>query len=181
MKPLDQEKMVKMKKVFLLFVAVVGFAISVKAQTWDGVVSHNGYSCYTLKNSNNITVYAARGVESNMGEALFVKIRVPYNWGNTSTGCVNVFAENLVTGAINSQSSYFHYYNGWLYFTEYLFEWCSGDVRRGSCPCNNYTITIYEKNDHGREVGNKIVVNMCFDRLNAVTMPMNKVSFETYW
>ena len=169
-----------MKKILVACIFICCFEVSVKAQQWEGAISHNGYSCYLLKTSNNITAYAARGVDGNL-EVLFIKIQVPYNWGNTGTGHVNVFAENLATGSTKTQSVYYHYNNGWLYIIESLPGWCSVDIRRGKLPCNNYTITIYEKNDHGRSGGNKIAVNMCLDRLNTSIMPMNKVSFETYW
>ena len=170
-----------MKKTVLILTAVLFFGIIANAQVWQENVSHNGYSCFSLKTANNSTIYAAKGVEGYMGEAVFIKIQVPYDWGNTGTGCVRYFKENLITGETDSQTSFFHYHNGWLYFIEYLSEWCSGNQRRGSYPCNNYTITIYEKNNHGNSPGNKMVVNLHFDKLNTAKMPMNKLSFETHW
>lgn len=126
-------------------------------------------------------IYVAKGMEGYMGPALFIKMKVPYNWGNISTGCVKYFKKNLITGETDSQSSFFNYKNGWLYFIEYLQDWCSLNDRRGNYPCNTYTITIYEKNDHGNSGGRKIVVNTNLDKLNTNQMLMNEVSFDTYW
>jgi len=169
-----------MRKTVLITLATLFLGITANAQTWQENISHHGYSGSSLKTPDNITVIAAKGMEGNC-EAIFIKIRVPFHWGDIGTGFVNVFAENPTTGEKNSQSSHFHYHNGWLYFVEYLNAWCSGNTRRGNYPCNTYTITIYEKNDHGGKPGNKIVVNTHLDKLNTARMTLNKVSFETYW
>lgn len=161
-------------------IAIFLLGKSLHAQVWQENVNHNGYNCFVLKTSDNISVYVAKGMEGS-NEMLFFKIRVPYNWGNSGTGLVKYFSENMTTKQTSSESSYFHYNNGYLYFTDYLWEWCSGDVRRGNYPCSTYTITIYEKNDHGRTQGNKIVINLQLDKLNTARMIMNRQSFETYW
>jgi hypothetical protein len=169
----------KHKSILVCFLMLL--CLSSNAQTWQGQVTHNGYSCYSLTTADNIKVYAAKGVDGYMGTALFIKIKVPYNWGNTSTACVKYFKENLVTGETDAQASFFNYKNGYLYFVEYLTDWCSTNDRRGNYACNNYSITLYEKNDHGNSGGRKAVVNLHFEKLNANNMPMNKMAFETYW
>ena len=170
-----------MNHTFLITTALFFISIASQAQVWQVSGAHNGYSCLMMKTSDNVTVYAAKGmIYSN--EALFFKIRVPFDWNDRGgTGCVGVFSENIVTKAKSSQTSYFDYRNGWLYFTEYLWEWCSGVQQRGDFPCNTFVITLYEKNDHGRAPGKKIVVDMKLDKLNVSRMPMNRQNFETHW
>ena len=168
-------------KVALIEIVLFFSGISANAQMWQENANHNGYYCSVLKTSNIITVYAAKGMDGNI-ETLFFKISVPYNWGNSpGTGYVNFFSENLATRQTRTDASFFHYNNGWLYFTDILGEWCSVDIRRGNYPCSTYTITIYEKNDHGRSPGNKVVINLQLDKLNTAKMTMNRQSFETYW
>ena len=168
-----------MKKI-MIFAVIICFGFAAKAQGWQGN-THNGYYCYSLKTTDNIIIHAAKGIDGYMGEALFVKIKVPFNWGNISTGNVKYFKKNLITGASESNSSFFGYQNGWLYFVEFLTEWCSVNDRRGNYPCHTYTITLYEKNDHGDSGGRKITVNTNLDKLNATQMIMNETPFETYW
>jgi hypothetical protein len=161
----------KIFKTAMIAVAAMFIAGTVNAQTWKGVVMHNGYYCYSLKTANNITVYSALGVSQ-----IFIKISVPFKWDDeTRVGYVQYFVENLLTGECDTQSTTFSYHNGWLYFGEYLFDWC------GNYPCNNYTITLYENNDAGRNVGRKVVVNLYLNNLNTSQMVMNKQAFETYW
>jgi hypothetical protein len=169
-----------MKKVILILAAAVCCGMSVKAQTWKGAVTHNGYYCHSLNNADNITVYAAKGVEDYTGEVLAVKISVPFDWGNTGTGDVQVFQENLATGEYYTQQVFCHYHNGWLYYTEFLHEWC-GSYRRGKYPCHSYTITLYENNDGGSKAGRKLAVNLYLNNLNTSQMIMNKQAFDTYW
>jgi len=169
----------------LLLVAVLILTTSIThAQTWQHNLKHNGYACSMLKTSDNITIIAAKGIAGNMGPALFIKIKVPYKWGSTSvggTGCVKYVRKHLITGELDSQTSYFNYKDGWLYFEEYLWEWCTMNTKRGNYPCYTYTITLYENNDHGRSTGKKTVVNVNFDKLNTIQMKMNEVAFETHW
>jgi len=168
-------------KTILFSIALIFISLTVSAQVWQGPVTHNGYSCWTLKTTNNITVYAAKGMSGNQ-EVLFMKIRVPYRWSDVGrTACVNYYTENQASGAKGTHSTYFDYYNGWMYFIEFLYEWCSGDQRRGSFPCNTYMITMYEKNDHGNNPGNKTIVDIHLNKLNTARMVMNKQSFETHW
>ena len=110
-----------------------------------------------------------------------MKIQVPYNWGKTSTGHVNIFMENKASGDQSSHSINYNYREGWLYIVEHLSTWCNGDIRRGNYPCNTYVVTIYENNDNGINPGKRIVVNTHLDKLNTARMHMNKVYIETHW
>lgn len=156
------------------------FANILKAQIWSAAVPHNGYSCNSFKTVNNIVLYAAKGLDGSM-ETLFIKIKVPYNWNNTNIANIKYFRKNLATGAAETQSGFFNYKNGWLYFAESLSGWCSSENKRGSNPCYTYTITLYKENDHGYSGSDKIVVNTNLDKLNTDRMIMNELAFETYW
>jgi len=170
-----------MKQTLFLATALFFFGISAFAQEWQHNLKHNGYACSMLKTADNVTIIAAKGMAENMGPALFIKVKVPYNWGNTGTGCAKYVKKNLVSGELSSQSDYFNYKDGWLYFNEYLYEWCTFNTKRGNYPCNTYTLTLYEQNDHGRNTGKKTVVNISLDKLNTTQMRMNEVAFETHW
>jgi hypothetical protein len=169
-----------MKRVIFILALAVCCGMSAKAQTWKGPVTHNGFSCYSLKTADNGNVYAAKGIDGYTGEVLAIKISVPFNWGDTGTGNVQVFRETLATGEYYTQQVFCHYHNGWLYYTELLPEWC-GSSKRGNYPCHNYTITLYENNDGGSKAGRKLVVNLYLNKLNTSQMVMNKQAFETYW
>jgi hypothetical protein len=169
-----------MKRTILIIITLFFLSITLHAQVWQHHFKHHGYACSMLKTSNEITVLAAKGMAGDY-ETLFIKIKVPYDWGNISTGCVKYFRKNLISGDMDSRESFFNYKNGWLYFVEDLGEWCTGRDKRGNYPCNTYTITLYENNDHGSSAGKKTVVNISLDKLNTAQMKMNEVAFETHW
>ncbi|MDD4351139.1 MAG: hypothetical protein PHP83_03035 [Clostridia bacterium] len=76
-----------MKKTLLIFCFCLYYGTIAFAQTCQPI-NHNDYSYYSLTTTDNVMIYLAKGIEGYMGPAFFIKMKVPYNWGNIRTGCV---------------------------------------------------------------------------------------------
>jgi hypothetical protein len=151
-----------MKKILMILVALIGFGTGAGAQSWQGVVIHNGYKCYSLGSLVNHTVLAAKGQNVVGSEWILVKIKSPYRWSSTNTA-------NVTIGDTDTQ---LHYNNGWVYLSLLV---CGNKV----CNSNSYdSITLYQDNNWK---GSSRKITLSLKTLRVDNMPFNSGEFETYW
>ena len=159
-------------KAIFLFVAFLSVVSTASAQSWQGIVKHNGYSCHSMGSLVNHTVLAAKTTDVVGREMLHIKFKIPYNWGNTSSACVNVRQTNIPSGKEHTGGTHLGYKNGWVYITQYLL--CE------NTPCETYIVTVYKDNDWGTSKGEQRVYNLKLESLKPGNLALNG-EMELYW
>ncbi|MDR1056193.1 MAG: hypothetical protein LBL90_10350 [Prevotellaceae bacterium] len=150
-----------MKKITatIIFILIIG---AVNAQSWQGIVTHNGYLCHSLGSLVNHTVLAAKGKDALGAEWINVKVKSPYRWSDTHTA----------NATINGISTQLHYSKGRIYLSVLV---CGNKV----CNSEIYdNIILYQNNDWQ---GNSRAVTLSLKTLEINKLPLNSKEFETYW
>ena len=144
-----------MKKYLLALLIFLLFSLTANAQTWQGIIIHNGFYCYYLGSEENPDVFAAREINALGIEWVYVKIKSPIDLGNTSTAWAKI--DGIATAC--------SYHNGWIYLQ--LLN-----------PGYNY-ITVYQ--DALMLTGGE-TVTLNLRNLNISQMRVNDhKAFDLYW
>jgi hypothetical protein len=151
-----------MKK-YLIIATFVCFWISADAQSWQGIVTHNGYQCHSLGSLVNHTVLAGLSTDEVGNKVLHVKVKTPFQLQG-GTAWVKIDGSDIATAL--------HYKNGWAYYDWYVY------APNGYGENLPKTFTFYKDNDDEKQ-SKTVTVNL--HKLYIPNLAMNKKPFVTYW